>query len=62
MFNIGDIVLLKSEEKEMTVCGGNNDALGNPMIFCQWFNKDGNLQGANFYPVCLMKTIRTYNQ
>ncbi|HHR6080876.1 TPA: YodC family protein [Providencia alcalifaciens] len=61
MFVLGDVVLLKSEQKEMTVCGFSNDVNGYQMIYCEWFNKEYNLQGANFYPICLMKTIKTYN-
>ena len=44
MFNIGDVVLLKSGGPVMTIDNDNGDGT----YWCQWFDKNGELKGASF--------------
>ncbi|HBC3496597.1 TPA: DUF2158 domain-containing protein [Vibrio parahaemolyticus] len=50
MFNIGDVVTLKSGSPLMTVGYINNDG----KIFCQWF-LEGEVKSYSFHPQSLEK-------
>lgn len=56
-FKIGDVVQLKSGGVKMVI-NDTNMALGEPMIVCNWFNKNNELQINSFN----IDTIKIYEK
>jgi uncharacterized protein YodC (DUF2158 family) len=51
MFQVGDIVILKSGGPKMTVCGVPSEHTS--QCRCQWFDESGELQRSTFPPSAL---------
>jgi len=57
-FRAGDVVQLKSGGASMTVMKAPRGKL----VFCQWFQGEGELYEEHFEPVCLRKVPETASQ
>jgi uncharacterized protein YodC (DUF2158 family) len=51
-FKPGDVVRLKSGGPPMTCESGPNE---DGLVTCQWFDKNGRIEGRRFYPAVLVR-------
>ena len=53
MFQVGDVVMLKSGGPKMTITGGPSENIRG--YYCQWFDENGTISRARFPAESLMK-------